>query len=336
MPPAGVFAHDGRLASMDEDMDGAYPAPPEGAAVKFQDPNTTADGAARARVALSRLETLWVNTGTLCNVECAHCYIESSPKNDRLVYLKAEELAPFLEEARTMGTREIGFTGGEPFMNPAAPEMIEAALTQGFDVLVLTNAMRPMMRPKVQETLVRLNNAHLARLTLRVSIDHFTRKGHDAERGAGAFDAMLAGVKWLFDNGFNVSIAGRSLPGESEPQSRTGFARLFENEAIPLDANDPHHLVIFPEMDEARDVPEITTDCWGILHKNPADIMCATSRMLVKRKGAAAPVVLSCTLIPYDEKFEMGATLAQASAPVKLNHPYCAQFCVLGGASCSG
>jgi hypothetical protein len=36
--------------------------------------------------------------------------------------------------------------------------------------------------------------------------------------------------------------------------------------------------------------------------------MCATSRMVVKRKGAARPVVVSCTLLPDDEGFEMGAT----------------------------
>jgi len=103
--------------------------------------------------------------------------------------------------------------------------------------------------------------------------------------------------------------------------------------------------VLFPEMDETRDVPEITTECWRILDKSPASVMCASSRMVVKRKGAGAPAVLPCTLLAYDEAFEMGATLAQSltadggaldNGKVKLNHPHCARFCVLGGASCSG
>ena len=51
--------------------------------------------------------------------------------------------------------------------------------------------------------------------------------------------------------------------------------------------------------------------------------------------AAEAPVVLACTLLAYDPRFEMGATLAEASRPVSLNHPFCASFCVLGGASCS-
>ena len=48
-----------------------------------------------------------------------------------------------------------------------------------------------------------------------------------------------------------------------------------------------------------------------------------------------ALVVLACTLLAYDPRFEMGTTLAEASAPVSLNHPFCSSFCVLGGAACS-
>ena len=94
-------------------------------------------------------------------------------------------------------------------------------------------------------------------------------------------------------------------------------------------------LVLFPEMDETRDVPEITTACWGILKKSPDAMMCASSRMVVKRKGAERSTVVACTLLPYDPQFELGHTLAEASGEVHLNHPHCAKFCVLGGASCS-
>ena len=36
---------------------------------------------------------MWINTGTLCNIECAHCYIHSSPTDDRLAYITAAEAA---------------------------------------------------------------------------------------------------------------------------------------------------------------------------------------------------------------------------------------------------
>src|SRR5207248_1579353 len=83
----------------------------------------TAKGEPRAQVALRSLDTLWFNTGTLCNLTCEHCYIESSPKNDRLVYLTAAEVAEYLDEIETGGlsTSLIGFIGGDAFMNSQPP-----------------------------------------------------------------------------------------------------------------------------------------------------------------------------------------------------------------------
>ncbi|MEM7178164.1 MAG: radical SAM protein, partial [Pseudomonadota bacterium] len=131
-------------------------------------------------------------------------------------------------------------------------------------------------------------------------------------------------------------VAARTKWGECEAEVRRGFRALFEAEGFDIPADDASRCVLFPEMDESREVPEITTACWGILSKRPDDVMCASSRMIVKRRGAAHPVVLSCTLLAYDRQFEMGRTLEQAAKPVWLNHPHCAKFCVLGGASCSG
>lgn len=303
---------------------------------KFQHPDITADGSERAHVHLSRLETLWVNTGTLCNIECAHCYIKSSPTNDTLVYLREDELAPYLAEAKTMGAHEIGFTGGEPFMNPDALAMIEAALRQGFDVLVLTNAMRPMMRERVKSALIALKQTYGDKLRLRISLDHFDPALHDEERGQGSFDIARDGLAWLCANKFSLSIAARLRWGDDEKTMRDGFAAFLATLNAQIDPYAPEDLILFPEMDETSDIPEITTECWDILKVSPDAMMCATSRMLVKRKGASEPVVLACTLLAYDQAFELGTTLNDASTPVKLNHPHCAQFCVLGGASCSG
>lgn len=304
-------------------------------AAKFKDPLRTAKGEPRASVALGRLETLWFNTGTRCNITCGHCYIESSPRNDRLDYLTAADIMPYLDEIarERLGTREIGFTGGEPFMNPHLFDMLERCLARGFRTLVLTNAMRPMQRHK--QRLLELRHRFGDRLVIRVSLDHYTAERHEDERGPGTFAPTLDGLIWLARHGFALAVAGRTMWGEDESVERAGFARLFAEHAIPLDARDPGALVLFPEMDSGADVPEITTACWDILGKSPDAVMCASSRMVVKRQGAARPAVLSCTLIPYDPAFELGTTLAEAAGAVPLNHPHCAKFCVLGGASCS-
>ena len=302
---------------------------------KFKDPYFTLTGEPRASVALQQLRTLWFNTGTLCNITCRNCYIESSPRNDRLVYLDHAEVLAYLDEiARDgWGTQEIGFTGGEPFLNPDLLRMMADCLSRGFRVLVLTNAMRPMQRKKSK--LSELNCRFGGDLTVRVSLDHFTPERHEEERGPGTFRPTLEGLIWLARSGFRVAVAGRTMWKDDPQSERDGYARLFSEHGIPIDAHDPAALVLFPEMDANADVPEISEACWGILGKSPSDVMCASSRMVVKRKGSARPGVLACTLVPYDEQFELGTTLKEAAASVRLNHPHCAKFCVLGGGSCS-
>ena len=294
----------------------AHPTPLAGA--KFHDPHLTAKGEVRASVDMAGLKTLWFNTGTLCNLTCLNCYIESSPTNDALSYLTAAEALAYLDEiaALNLQVEEIGLTGGEPFMNPDILSLIAAPLQRGLKVLVLTNAMKPMDHRK--DGLLALKAQYGDRLTLRVSLDHYTCLVHEAERGVGTWAKALEGLHWLSVHGFNLAVAGRTLDGEGGDEARAGYQALFDG------------------MGVARvDVPEITTACWSILHKDPADLMCASSRMVVKRRGADRPAVVACTLLPYDPQFELGPDLASSLGSVKLNHPHCAKFCVLGGASCS-
>ena len=132
-----------------------------------------------------------------------------------------------------------------------------------------------------------------------------------------------------------LAVAGRTMHGEDEEAARAGYDALLRSWGARIDAADSKALVLFPEMRASDDPPEISTGCWDILGKAPSSVMCASSRMVVRRRGEEAPVVLACTLIAYDERFEMGRTLEEAARPVSLNHPWCATFCVLGGASCS-
>ena len=303
--------------------------------MKFKNPDITAKGEPRAWVDLTQLETLWFNTGTLCNIQCSNCYIASSPTNDSLVYLTIEEVREYLDEIADNGlaTRQIGITGGEPFMNPDIIPIIELILERGFELLVLTNAMKPMQHKT--EALLKLLSRFGDQMVLRISVDHFDQAMHEEERGKNTWEPMVMGLKWLSAHGFNLDIAGRTRWNEKEDVLRHGFDQLFRALDVKVDAQDPKQLMLFPEMDEGAEVPEITTACWDILNVDPDAMMCATSRMVVKRKGADKPSVLACTLLAYEQEFEIGTTLKQASGRVKLNHPHCAKFCVLGGGSCS-
>jgi len=299
---------------------------------KFKNQKVTADGSNRAFIEARNIKTLWFNTGTLCNIECKNCYIESSPKNDSLAYLTFEEVKSFIDEAidKNLGTNEIGFTGGEPFMNKDIMKMIDYSLNKNFKVLVLSNAMKPMLN-RTKE-LIKLNHSNL---TIRVSIDHYEKEKHEEIRGKNTYDVMMQGLKWLNENNFNYTLATRLLWNEKEEDLRKNFGTFIKNNNLRLDTNSPKELVTFAEMDEKIDTPEITTSCWDILNKDPNDVMCSWSRMVVRKKNSKNPSVIACTLLPYADEFDLGETLTNSLQKIYLNHKHCSKFCVLGGSSCS-
>ena len=209
---------------------------PEHAPPKFADPDWTATRERRATVALDRLETLWINTGTLCNITCQNCYIESSPSNDRLAYITAAEAAAYFDEieAQGLGTREIGFTGGEPFMNPHLLAMVERCAARGFEVLVLTNAMQPMQRPKVKRGMLELDrplrraaDAPRQPRSLRAGVARGRARG--AHLGTHTRRARLAGHQRLQGGHRRAAPAGT----RARRTARAGYARLIAERGWP-------------------------------------------------------------------------------------------------------
>ncbi len=121
-----------------------------------------------------------------------------------------------------LGTREIGFTGGEPFMNPEAIAMIAAALGRGFEVLVLTNAMRPMRR---------FEAALEALPTRAADVAGQPRSSQPGGARGGARRRHLGARRWTACAGSRRTasgppIAGRQLPGESPEAAQAGYADL--------------------------------------------------------------------------------------------------------------
>ena len=209
-------------------------------------------------VKLLALRTLWINTGTLCNIACNNCYIELTPSNDRLAYISAAEIAAYLDEIEQgrLPVELIGFTGGEPFMNRDTISALRDVLERGFKALVLTNAMRPMRH--FENDLLALKARFRNRLTIRVPVDHYTRELHERERGPRSWQPAINGLQWLARNGFACAVAGRLNTEELERLVRSGYARLFASLGVALDFFDPVQLVLFPEMEARADVPEIT------------------------------------------------------------------------------
>jgi hypothetical protein len=109
--------------------------------------------------------------------------------------------------------------------------------------MVLTNAMKPMHKCKAA---LLTRERYGERLVIRVSIDHYGSAVHELERGRRSWQPTIDGLKWLARHGFAINVASRYLSGEPEAVLLQGFARLFNELGIALDADDPVALMIFP------------------------------------------------------------------------------------------
>ena len=300
---------------------------------KFSNKYYTANGQKRAFVKLKELNTLWFNTGTLCNIQCKGCYIESGPRNDKLLYMNYSDVKKYLLQISksNLPVKNINFTGGEPFMNKDIIKILILCLKSNFSVLILTNAMQPLQ--KYSTKLLNLNK--YKKLVIRVSLDHYTREKHELIRGKNTWEKALKGIDFLSKNNFCLHIASRLLwKNEDENQTRKGFQLLFKKLKLNIDALNKKELVLFPEMNNSKNISEITNSCWNSLKLNPNELMCSNSRMIIKKKTTGKTKVVACTLIPYSLEFELGNTLLSSNKKVYLNHVHCAKFCVLGGGKC--
>src|SRR5436305_1023032 len=137
-------------------------------------------------VPLAHLDELWFQVaGTLCNLECRHCFISCSPHNHQFGFLSLETVARHLEESVALGVKEYYFTGGEPFLNRDLVAILELTLRYG-PATVLTNAT--VFKEDWMSRLKRAESASPYSLEFRVSLDGFTAAENDPIRGDGVFE----------------------------------------------------------------------------------------------------------------------------------------------------
>lgn len=288
------------------------------------------EGQPRGYINAHALDELWIHTGTACNLACSFCLEGSTPGDTRLPLVRFGDVQPYIDEAVSLGVKQLSFTGGEPFLARELPRILEYAAERA-PCLVLTNATRPLQR-RLQQLLPLLQAQHP--VSFRGSIDHPDPDQHDSERGAGNFHLALQGLKKLHDLGFKVSVARQWSPGEDTNAINARFQQHFRDYRLPEDL----HIIWFPDFHrpgEQVDTPAITEHCMTAYHTaaTRADFMCAYSRMLIKTHQGMR--VYACTLVDDDPEYDMGTSLQESlKNTVLLRHHRC-YSCFKYGASCS-
>lgn len=290
----------------------------------------TRAGEPRGYVDFQRLDELWVHTGTACNLACPFCLEGSRPGDDRLNAMRLDDLRHHLDDAVALGVKQFSFTGGEPFVIKGFIDILRYA-SEHRPCFVLTNGTDPLLR-RTHQLLPLKAQPHPIRF--RVSLDRPDPVLHDKDRGEGSFVNALKGIRWLNDNGFEVSIARQMTPDEDGEAVEAAFRDIFRREGIP----DDLAFTAFPDFGtpgSEDDTPEITEQC---MEKYPtaasrSHFMCSYSRMLVKHSGRVK--VYACTLVDDDPDYGAAEDLRESlDTRMMLRHHRCFS-CYRFGASCS-
>jgi AdoMet-dependent heme synthase len=239
-----------------------------------------------------------------------------------------DQVLLYLEEAVQIGVKEFYFTGGEPFINPHLPKILEATLRIG-PATVLTNAT--LFSTELVKELAALRDASKYSLELRVSIDGFSPQTNDPIRGPGTFKRTIRGIKLLLDGGFlPIITAMRSWPIE---QDEAQLCR-FKNSLADVGYRYPRIKVLpslkigqealrdhgYSEHDYITASMMVGYDC--------SQLMCSNSRIV------SAQGVHVCPILVDQPGSILGRCLSDAKQAFKLSHQACTT-CYQYGALCS-
>ncbi len=280
-------------------------------------------------VELRSLDELWFQvSGTLCNLECTHCFISCSPKNDSFGYLSLETVERMLAESVEWGVREYYFTGGEPFLNREIMSILEAALAYG-PATVLTNAT--VLKSEWLERLRAAEERSGYSLEFRVSIDGPNAEMNDPIRGERTFERAMKGVGLLVEHGFLPIITMTRTWEEAEDFEILG---RFRNVLREQGYTRPR-LKVLPRLQIGAEAER--TEGYGehdrvtpsmMEHFDESQLICSHSRLVSDRGVHVCPILLEA------EDGLLGDTLAEAGTPFPLAHGACFT-CYQYGAICT-
>src|SRR3954470_5108277 len=81
----------------------------------------------------TRLETLQVNVGYVCNQSCLHCHVNAGPTRTESMTLETVDLV--LRYLDASGASVVDVTGGAPELNPHFRHLVRAVRERGARVI---------------------------------------------------------------------------------------------------------------------------------------------------------------------------------------------------------
>jgi AdoMet-dependent heme synthase len=283
---------------------------------------------ANPEVPLKKLETLWLQVGgTLCNLQCTHCFISCGPKNDTISMMTLSQVKERLEESAILGVKDYYITGGEVFINPAIFEIIIEILRYG-PLDVLTNGTQ--ITAEKAQRLKEIQNTSGYPLRFRVSMENFEETANDVIRGKNAYRKAVSGIWNLARAGFSpILTITRSWEETRDEEMKLKFIEFLRINQVPRPQIKilPGFLLgkLAENVRSYNAEERVTQACFE--NFDITQLQCATSRM------ATGEGVYVCPILVDNPKARMGKNIEETLRPFPLEHSAC-YTCRVTGMSC--
>ncbi len=191
----------------------------------------------------SRVTTLQVNLGKLCNQACRHCHVEAGPTKtkENMDATTFAHLSKVILNSRDLQTIDI--TGGAPELNPHFRDLVTLARDRGIEIIDRCNLT--VLFEKGQEDTANF----LAEKQVQVvaSMPCYSRNNVDKQRGNGVFDKSINALKMLNELGYGKESSplklhlvynplGPSLPPEQKKLEAQYKQELWEDFGISFNS----------------------------------------------------------------------------------------------------
>lgn len=144
----------------------------------------------------SKLSTLQVNLGYLCNLSCTHCHVNAGPSRTEL--MSREVIDMVLEYIKQQGIQTLDLTGGAPEMNPDFRYLVSAARALGVEVIDRCNLM--ILLEEGYESLGEFLVSEGVVIT--ASLPCYTEENVKKQRGKGIFEGSIEALVLLNKLGY--------------------------------------------------------------------------------------------------------------------------------------
>jgi len=209
----------------------------------------------------SRVTTLQVNVGKLCNMACHHCHVEAGPKRTEVMGRDvAERLVLLL--ANSPDVELVDFTGGAPELNPHFRWLVSEARRLGRRVIDRCN-LTVLFEPEQHDLAIFLAEQGVE---IVASLPCYSAENVEKQRGRGAFDKSILALQQLNELGYGradsplrLNLAYNPL-GAFLPPAQASLERKYKEELSRLFGIEFHQLLTITNMPIKRFAHALKSD----------------------------------------------------------------------------